>query len=64
MYRSRHRLGIVKLCTIKDLDPKRPKHKWCLYAKKGRRVLGRHLNRKAAHRQEVAIKISQKRASR
>lgn len=55
-------LGIIKLCARKDRDPKKPKNKWCLYSKKKpKKVLGRHPTRKKAHRQEVAIKISQRR---
>ena len=55
-------LGIIKKCLKRDLNPKQPSKKWCLYSKKKpKKVLGRHRTRKAAHRQEVAIKISQRR---
>ncbi len=58
-------LGIIKLCRQRDLDSKQPRKKWCLYSKKKpKKVLGRHPSRKAAHRQEVAIKISQRRRAR
>jgi hypothetical protein len=48
-------LGIIRPCRKRDLDPKRPKHRICLYDSKGRRLLGRHLTKQAALRQERAI---------
>lgn len=53
----RFQLGIIKACAKKDLDPKRPGHKICLYTRrKPKRVLGRHRSFKSALRQEHAIK--------
>lgn len=50
-------LGVIRLCRKRDLDPKRPGHRLCLYDSKGDRLLGRHPNRKSALRQERAIQI-------
>ncbi len=58
-------LGIIKKCLKRDLNKKQPGKRWCLYSKKKpNRVLGRHRTRKLAHKQEVAIKISQRRRAR
>jgi len=54
-------LGIIRECRKRDLDPERPKRRWCLYSKKRPdRVLGRHPSRAAALRQERAIQISKR----
>lgn len=50
-------LGIIRPCRKGDVDPKRPKDRVCLYDSKGKRVLGRHRNRKGALRQERAIHV-------
>jgi hypothetical protein len=51
-------LGIIRQCRVRDLDDKRPGHRWCLYSKKRpSRVIGRHRSRTAALRQERAIQI-------
>ena len=58
-------LGIIKKCLKRDLNKKQPGKKWCLYSKKKpKKVLGRHRTRTLAHKQEVAIKISQRRRAR
>lgn len=50
-------LGIIRKCAKRDLDPKRPGHKICLYTQtvKPRRVLGRHRTRASAQNQERVI---------
>ncbi len=58
------RIGVVRKCAKRDLDPKRPRsaQKVCLYAREGpRRLLGRHPNFAAAIRQEKAIQIRKRR---
>ncbi len=58
-------LGIIKKCLKRDLNPKQRGKTWCLYSKKKpKKVLGRHRTKRAAHKQEVAIKISQRRRAR
>lgn len=53
----RIQLGIIKPCAKKDIDPKRPGHKVCLYTRrKPKRLLGRHRSFKSALKQERAIK--------
>ncbi len=65
MRHAQYRLGIIKRCLKRDLNPKRPKDKWCLYSKKKpKKVLGRHPSKEKARRQEVAIKASQRRRAR
>lgn len=54
----RLQLGIIRQCRKRDLDPKRPGLRVCLYTKsKPRRLLGRHSNRVSALRQERVIQI-------
>ncbi len=49
-------LGVIKPCRKKDLDPKRPGHKVCLYSRSGpKRLLGRHRTKASALLQEKAI---------
>jgi hypothetical protein len=56
--RTGYVLGIIELCQERDIDPKRPRRRWCLYSKKKPgKVLGRHLSRRAALKQERAIQI-------
>lgn len=50
-------LGIIRPCRRRDIDPKRPGLRVCLYDSKGRRLLGRHPNRGSALRQERAIQV-------
>ena len=50
-------LGVIRPCRKGDIDPKRPKHRVCLYDRKGKRLLGRHLTRMSALRQERAIQV-------
>jgi hypothetical protein len=51
-------LGIIRKCRVRDVDKKRPGHKWCLYSKKKPgKVIGRHQSRAGALRQERAIQI-------
>lgn len=54
---SGFQLGIIRKCRKKDLDPKRPGHKICLYTKDGKRPLGRHRTRASALSQERAIQM-------
>jgi len=55
---SRIELGVVKACRKRDVDPKRPGHRVCLYTKsKPRRLLGRHKTLKSALRQERFIQM-------
>ena len=54
----RIQMGVIRTCRKKDLDPKRPGHKVCLYSKsKPRRLLGRHKTRKDALTQERVIQM-------
>lgn len=55
--KCRCQLGVIKPCRQRDIDPKRPGHKVCLYDRRGKRLLGRHRSRKSALRQERAIQI-------
>lgn len=55
--RGAFQLGIIRPCRRKDVDPRRPKDRICLYDSKGRRLLGRHPNRMSALRQERAIQV-------
>lgn len=49
---------MICACRKKDLDPKRPGHKVCLYSRsKPRKLLGRHKTRKDAMVQERVIQI-------
>lgn len=51
-------LGVIRNCKKKDIDPKRPGHRVCLYTKsKPRRLLGRHKTLKSALRQERLIQM-------
>jgi len=50
-------MGVIRPCRRTDLDPKRPGHRVCLYARAGKKLLGRHRSRKAALRQERAIQV-------
>ena len=50
-------LGIIRPCRKRDIDPARRGHKICLYAKKSKRLLGRHRSKLSALRQERAIQI-------
>jgi len=53
---------MIRQCRKKDLDKKRPAHRWCLYSKKRPgRVIGRHRSKQSALRQERAIQINQHR---
>lgn len=55
---GRIELGVIRRCRKRDIDPKRPGHKVCLYTKsKPRRLLGRHRTRKSALRQERVIQM-------
>lgn len=52
------RLGVIEPCRRRDIDPKRPGHKVCLYSKsKPRKLLGRHRSKAGALNQERAIQI-------
>lgn len=56
--RGTFQLGVIAPCRRRDLDPKRPGLRVCLYTKsKPRRLLGRHPSRKSALRQERAIQV-------
>lgn len=55
--KCRYQLGVIKPCRQRDIDPKRRGHKVCLYAKKSKKLLGRHKSRASALRQERAIQI-------
>lgn len=47
---------MIRPCKKDDIDPKRPKHKVCLYTKsKPQRLLGRHRSLASALRQERLI---------
>jgi hypothetical protein len=52
------RTATIKPCRAEDKDPKRPasEQKVCLYTKDGKRLLGRHPDKEAARKQEIAIK--------
>lgn len=50
-------LGVIRRCRKRDIDPKRPGKKICLYDHQGRKLLGRHPSRASALRQERAIQI-------
>lgn len=54
---SGFQLGVIKKCRKRDLDPKRPKHRVCLYTKDGKRLLGRHRSHESALRQERVIQM-------
>lgn len=56
---GRHLLGVIRMCRKRDIDPSRPGHRVCLYDSKGMRLLGRHVDRRRAIRQERAIQIRQ-----
>lgn len=53
----RVQLGVIRPCRRRDIDPKRPGLRICLYDRKGRKLLGRHPNRPSALRQERAIQV-------
>lgn len=53
-------MGVIKACRKRDIDPARPGHKICLYARKSKKLLGRHRSRPSALRQERAIQINKR----
>lgn len=56
--RGTFQLGVIKACARKDVDPKRPGHRICLYSKsRPGRLLGRHRSRASALRQERVIEM-------
>jgi len=50
----------LRRCPELDMDPERPKseQKWCLYSKTTGKLLGRHLTREDALRQERVIYVN------
>lgn len=57
-------LGVIRKCRKRDIDPKRPKLRTCLYDRFGKKLLGRHIDRESALRQERWIQIRKKIAAR
>jgi len=48
--------AVIRKCKKGDGEAGKP---WCLYTKDGKRLLGRHKSKEAAHKQEAAIKARQ-----
>jgi len=48
-------LGKIRRCRNRDRDPKHPEKSVCLYARSTGKLLGRHVDRPSALRQEAAI---------
>jgi hypothetical protein len=51
-------LEVIKKCKASDKDSRPDKEqKICLYTKDGKRLLGRHPNKKSAFRQEKVVQM-------
>lgn len=55
-------LGIIKKCRVADRTPRKvlSQQVWCLWDSKGKRILGRHPNKKKALSQEKLIQLKKK----
>lgn len=52
-------MGVIRKCAPKDKTKKRPAkdQKYCLFTRKGKRLLGRHADREGALRQERLVEM-------